>query len=92
MDGITRWCRSLFVRVEAYMGNARDAYEDGLVDRGNMTKRPVLIINSEENDDWMKTLPGYKDEIEIIESLTKKKKAKLTFNKPKWRISNEIQD
>jgi len=49
--------------------------------RGNMTKRPVLIINSEENDDWMKTLPGYKDEVEIIESLAKKKKAKLTFNK-----------
>jgi len=48
-----------------------------------MTKRPVLIINSEENDDWMKALPGYKDEVEILESLAKKKKAKLTFNKPK---------
>jgi len=50
-----------------------------------VTKRPTLIINSEENDDWMKTLPGYKDEVKIHESLAKnkKKKVKLTFNKPK---------
>lgn len=36
-------------------------------------KDPVgtLVINTVENDDWMKTLPGYSDEIAIHESLSK---------------------
>jgi len=28
-----------------------------------------LIIDSEENDDWMKTLPGYKDELALFDSI-----------------------
>ena len=32
-------------------------------------KLKVITINTEQNDDWMKTLPGYKDEISIIESV-----------------------
>jgi hypothetical protein len=39
-----------------------------------------IVINTDENDDWMKSLPGYKDEIAIIESVKKPRKllGKLT--------------
>ena len=30
-----------------------------------MADLPVVIINTEEDDDWMKTLPGYQDEVAI---------------------------
>jgi len=40
-------------------------------------KDPVgtVTINSVENDDWMKSLPGYEDEIELHEALSKDKDA-----------------
>ena len=31
----------------------------------------TLTINSEENDDWMKALPGYKNEVKLIEQVGK---------------------
>ena len=33
---------------------------------------PVITIDSVENDDWMKSLPGYKNEVAIHEELAKK--------------------
>ena len=35
-------------------------------------KEPIIIIQSEEEDDWMKSLPGYKDEIRLHEELAEK--------------------
>lgn len=32
----------------------------------------TIVIDSEENDDWMKTLPGYQDEVRIHEELARK--------------------
>jgi hypothetical protein len=32
-----------------------------------ISKKPVFVLNTEENDDWMKKLPGYQNEIDIIE-------------------------
>ena len=32
----------------------------------------TIVIDSEENDDWMKSLPGYQDEVKIHEQLAKK--------------------
>ena len=37
-------------------------------------KRAVVYNNTEENDDWMKSLPGYKNEVAIHEDLAKKHK------------------
>ena len=34
----------------------------------------TLKNNTVENDDWIKTLPGYQDEAEIHDMLAKKKK------------------
>lgn len=34
----------------------------------------TLTIDTEENDDWMKQLPGYKDELTIHKKLSKKSK------------------
>ena len=31
----------------------------------------MIVINTEENDDWMKSLPGYQDEVEITENALK---------------------
>jgi len=31
----------------------------------------TLTINTEENDDWMKALPGYKNEVKLIEQVGK---------------------
>ena len=36
-------------------------------------KRRVIKNDSERNDDWMKTLPGYQDEIAIHEELARKR-------------------
>ncbi len=33
---------------------------------------PKIVIESEEEDDWMKALPGYKDEVKLHEELDKK--------------------
>lgn len=32
----------------------------------------TITINSEEEDDWMKSLPGYKDEVRLHEELRNK--------------------
>lgn len=32
----------------------------------------VIVIDTEENDDWMKSLPGYADEVKIHQELAKK--------------------
>ena len=44
-------------------------------------KLPEIVINSERNDDWMKSLPGYQDEVAITEAALggthEKKKLKL---------------
>jgi hypothetical protein len=31
-------------------------------------KRQTITIDTEENDDWMKALPGYQDEVAITEA------------------------
>lgn len=45
-----------------------------------MAKLPVVVIEDEENDDWMKKLKGYQQEVPIHEALAaeyaKKKAAK----------------
>jgi len=52
-----------------------------------MTEKAVgtIVIDNELNDDWMKQLPGYQDEVAITEGLFKKepvkKKVKLTLKK-----------
>ena len=35
-------------------------------------KELVIIIQSEEEDDWMKSLPGYEDEVKLHEELAAK--------------------
>jgi hypothetical protein len=35
----------------------------------------VIRNNSVKNDDWMKTLPGYKDEVALHDALAQKHKA-----------------
>ena len=39
-----------------------------------MAEKPkkVIVIDTVENDDWMKSLPGYKDEVAIHEKLAEK--------------------
>lgn len=44
--------------------------------------RQTIVIDSEKNDDWMKSLPGYKDEVKIHEELAKKHAARLAKGKP----------
>ncbi len=34
--------------------------------------KPTIVIDSEQNDDWMKSLPGYQDEVAIHEALAVK--------------------
>jgi len=34
--------------------------------------KKVIVIDTVENDDWMKSLPGYKDEVAIHEKLAEK--------------------
>jgi len=43
----------------------------------------TIVIDTVENDDWMKTLPGYQDEVKIHEELAAKLGGK---KKPKVRI------
>lgn len=44
----------------------------------------TLVIDTHENDDWMKSLPGYKQELVIHAELAKKHKGKITLSlKPK---------
>lgn len=35
---------------------------------------PTIVIDDEANDDWMKTLPGYENEMEIIDAVVHPKK------------------
>ena len=42
---------------------------------------PTITIDTEENDDWMKSLPGYKNERKIHEQLAKKYSGKKVGNK-----------
>jgi len=42
-------------------------------------KRVVVYNNTEENDDWMKSLPGYKNEVKIHEELARKHGKKGPF-------------
>ena len=35
-----------------------------------------IVIDSVENDDWMKSLPGYKDEVRLHQELATKLKRK----------------
>ena len=37
---------------------------------------PTIVIDSVENDDWMKSLPGYKDEVRLHRELAAKLKRK----------------
>lgn len=37
-------------------------------------KKLVIVINNEKDDDWMKSLPGYKNEVEISKYAGKRKK------------------
>jgi len=43
----------------------------------------TIVIDSEENDDWMKSLPGYQDEVAIHEALAKKYAREASGGKPK---------
>ena len=53
-------------------------------------KKPIVIRNdSERNDDWMKTLPGYKDEKKIHDDLAKKY---AKNKKPKGKITKKGKD
>jgi len=42
-------------------------------------EKPIktIVIDSEFNDDWMKILPGYQNELQIHEDISKKKKKKV---------------
>jgi hypothetical protein len=44
------------------------------IPNGKPEEKPTttIIIDSEEIDDWMKSLPGYEDEIKIHEELANK--------------------
>ena len=43
--------------------------------------KATIVIDSEEVDDWMKSLPGYKDEVKLHEQLAEQLKPK----KVKWK-------
>jgi len=32
-----------------------------------ISNNPVFVLNTEENDDWIRQLPGYKNEVQIID-------------------------
>lgn len=53
-----------------------------------MTKKTVVIDN-ELNDDWMKSLPGYKDEIRLHEKLANEKKGKKSLLVEVKRVMND---
>lgn len=36
---------------------------------GDDKPKKTIVIDTEENDDWMKSLPGYKDDLAIHEKL-----------------------
>lgn len=42
----------------------------------SQSKLPVIVNDSEENDDWIRSLPSAKSEREISEKLVKDKKRK----------------
>ena len=72
---------------EGYLEN--DDETVGIVDFLNAIQVPefkeateTIVIDSEENDDWMKSLPGYQDEAKIHEDLAKKH----SKGKPKFRL------
>lgn len=59
-----------------------------------MAQQKTITIDSEENDDWMKALPGYKNEIRLHDDLEKKhtqRKHTATVSKAKIRLK-AIQD
>jgi len=31
-------------------------------------KSPIVVINSTTNDDWIKSLPGHSDEVDVIDA------------------------
>ena len=43
-----------------------------VVKRKPKPKELTITIQSEEEDDWMKSLPGYKDEVKLHEELAAK--------------------
>ena len=50
-----------------------------------MTKKAVgtITIDNEKNDDWIRSLPGYADEVAIIEAAAKPKKGRAKITKKK---------
>lgn len=51
-----------------------------------------ITIDTDENDDWMKTLPGYKDEIAIHEELERQHKARQNKAKATIRKKEASRD
>lgn len=53
-----------------------------------MTKKTVgtITIDNERNDDWIRSLSGYADEVEIIEAAAKPKKLRLKVTKKKKKL------
>lgn len=49
----------------------------------------TIVIDTEENDDWMKSLPGYKDEIRLHEELGKKLRAEEAAANKKVKIKRQ---
>lgn len=41
--------------------------------------RITIVINNEANDDWMKSLPGYKDELQLQHDLATEHADKKEF-------------
>lgn len=50
-----------------------------------MKKKTVgtITIDNEYNDDWMKSLPGYQNEVEITESALREEKPTIKITKKK---------
>jgi hypothetical protein len=51
-------------------------------ERRNMATK-VIRITDEKNDDWMKSLPGYKNEVKMHEDLAKKYAAQQSVDNKK---------
>lgn len=54
-----------YIATGKWPGEHRSEKEDPMV---------TIIIDSEEVDDWMKSLPGYKDEVKLHEEIEEKLK------------------
>lgn len=50
----------------------------------------AITIEDEHNDDWMKTLPGYADEVAIHEQLAARLKSKKEKKVLRFKKKNDI--